>query len=81
MGGLVISNKILEKYFGYLKSLDNTAKRNLINKLTKSLDSKPKKVFDIKSIFGAWEDEKTSDEIIDEIRSSRIEKQNSEGWQ
>ncbi|QTE21706.1 hypothetical protein [Polaribacter cellanae] len=77
MASLTISNKILEKYFGYLKNLDNNAKKNLIIKLTKSIEIKSKKEFDVKSIFGAWEDERTSDEIIGEIKSSRIEKQNT----
>lgn len=77
MGNLTISNKILEKYFGYLKNLDNTAKKNLIIKLTKSIETKSKKTFDIKSIFGAWEDTRSSDEIIDEIKSSRVEKRNN----
>jgi hypothetical protein len=77
MGTLAISNKILDKYFGYLKNLDNNAKKNLIIKLTKSIETKSKKTFDIKSIFGAWEDDKTSDEIINEIKSSRVEKSNN----
>tara|TARA_R110002049_G_scaffold248695_3_gene423162 strand:+ start:1552 stop:1860 length:309 start_codon:yes stop_codon:yes gene_type:complete len=78
MGSLAISNKILDKYFGYLKNLDNTAKKNLIIKLIKSIETKSDKTFDIKSIFGAWEDNRTSDEIISEIKSSRIEKRNTE---
>jgi hypothetical protein len=77
MGSLTISNKILDKYFGYLKSLDNSAKKNLIIKLTKSIEVKSKKAFDINSIFGAWEDDKATDEIISEIKSSRIEKRNN----
>ena len=77
MGSLTISNKILDKYFGYLKHLDNKAKKNLIIKLTKSLETEPKKTFDIDSVFGAWEDERTSDEIISEIKSSRVEKRNT----
>ncbi|HLS31878.1 MAG TPA: hypothetical protein VK021_13560 [Flavobacteriaceae bacterium] len=77
MGNLRISNKILEKYFGYLKHLDNNAKKSLIIKLTKSLETKSKKAFDINSVFGAWEDDRTSDEIIKEIRSSRVEKRNT----
>lgn len=77
MGGLAISNKVLEKYFGYLQNLDDKAKKRLIIKLTNSIKHKSKKKFEIKSIYGAWEDEKTSDEIIHKIRSSRVEKQNS----
>lgn len=79
MGSLTISNKILDKYFGYLKNLDNDTKKSLIIKLTKSIETKSKKAFDIKSIFGEWEDDKSSDEIISEIKSSRVEKQNNPG--
>ncbi|AGC78272.1 hypothetical protein DDD_3145 [Nonlabens dokdonensis DSW-6] len=49
----------------------------MIIKLTKSIEIKSKKAFDINSIFGAWEDDKSSDEIISEIKSSRIEKRNN----
>ena len=77
MGSLTISNKILDKYFGYLKNLDNNTKRNLIIKLTKSIENKSKKPFDIQSIYGAWEDDRTSDEIISAIRSSRVEMKNT----
>lgn len=78
MGSLTISSKILEKYFGYLKNLDNKAKKSLIVKLTESMEIKPKKEFDPKSIFGAWVDNRTSDEIIEDIRTSRVEKNNTE---
>lgn len=74
MGSLVISNKILDKYFGYLKNLDTNAKKSLIIKLTKSIEIKSKKTFDINSIVGAWEDDRNSDEIINDIKSSRVEK-------
>lgn len=77
MGSLTISDKILDKYFGYLKSLDDSAKKNLISKLSKSIETKSKKAFDLNTIFGTWEDDRSSDEIIDEIKSSRIEKRNN----
>lgn len=78
MGSLVISSKILDKYFGYLKNLDNRTKKRLIDKLTESMKTKPKKGFDPKSIFGAWVDNRTSDEIIADIRTSRVEKLNTQ---
>lgn len=81
MGGLVISNKILEKYFRYLKSLDTKSKKNLILKLTKSIGNEPKKEFDLKSIYGAWEDGRTSDEIISEITNSRVNKMSTESFE
>ena len=81
MGSLAISNKILDKYFGYLKNLDNKSKKSLIIKLTKSIETKSKKEFDLNSIFGVWEDDRNSDEIISEIRSSRVNKINTESFE
>jgi len=63
----------LEKYFGLLKGLDNLSKKKLIIKLTESLEVKEEKV-DLNTLFGAWEDNTDSDEIIKEIRESRVEK-------
>jgi hypothetical protein len=42
--------------------------------LTESIDVKEKKHLDLKSLYGAWEDSRTSDEIINDIRNSRVEK-------
>ncbi|RYF99395.1 MAG: hypothetical protein EOO07_36800 [Chitinophagaceae bacterium] len=80
MGNLSINNKALEKYFGILSQLDNVSKKELIIKLTKSLDFE-KKTTDLKSLFGAWEDSRDSDEIIKDIRESRVEKKDSKGFE
>lgn len=80
MANLTINNKTLEKYFGLLKGLDNLSKKKLIIKLTESLEVKEEKV-DLRSLFGAWEDDKDSDEIIREIRESRIEKAENLGFE
>ncbi len=77
MGGIVISKKMLDKYFGYLKYFDDTTKKNLIIKLSESMESKTKEAFDINSIFGAWKDDRSSDEIIDDIKNSRVEKRDN----
>lgn len=72
MATLALNSKTLDKYFGFLKKLDNNSKRRLIIKLTESLDLSEKKAFDLASIYGAWEDTKDSDAIIKEIRELRI---------
>ena len=74
MGTLSVTNEILDKYFSFLKSLDIKAKKRLIMKLEESINSEQSKDFDLKSLFGAWEDDRDSDCIIKEIRDSRIEK-------
>ncbi len=73
MANLTVNNKTLDKYFGMLRGLDNLSKKKLIIKLTESLEIKEEKV-DLKTLFGAWEDKKDSDEIIKEISESRVEK-------
>lgn len=80
MANLTLNNKALEKYFGLLKGLDNLSKKKLIIKLTESLEVKEEKV-DLLTLFGAWEDNKDSDEIIREIRESRIEKTENSGFE
>ena len=80
MGALVISNKILDKYFGFLKTLDIKSKKRLITKLEESIESNSDSKFDLRNIFGAWEDTKDSSEIIKEIKTSRVEKSISENF-
>jgi hypothetical protein len=64
--------KIIENYFGLFESLNSMSKLELIEKLTKSLKAESKsKEIDFFTSFGAFSSEKTSDEIIAEIKSSR----------
>lgn len=71
---IALKNTTIDKYFGFLTKLDNISKKRLIIKLTESIEVKEKKHFDLKNLYGAWEDTRTSDEIINEIRNSRVEK-------
>ena len=72
MGNLAVNNKTIDKYFGVLKSLDVDSKKNLIIKLTKSIQSKPKSKLNMNEIYGSWKDSRTADEIIEEIEKSRF---------
>jgi hypothetical protein len=80
MANLTLNNKTLEKYFSLLNGLDNLSKKKLIIKLTESLDIKEEKA-DLRTLFGAWEDDKDSDEIIKKIRESRVEKAEDLGFE
>ncbi len=71
---VAISNKTIDKYFGFLTKLDNNSKKRLIIKLTESIEIKEDNSFNLDSLFGAWEDSRDSDEIIRDIRESRVEK-------
>ncbi len=72
MATLAVTNRTLDKYFGFLRKLDNNSKKRLIIKLTESIDIDDQTSFDLKTIFGAWEDPKDSDEIIKTIKDSRF---------
>ncbi|MCW3807912.1 hypothetical protein [Plebeiibacterium marinum] len=74
--GLALTSRSIDKYFGFLTRLDNGSKKKLIVKLTESIEVKENKEFDLRSLFGAWDDSKDSDEIINEIRESRTDKDN-----
>jgi len=70
MGTLALSNNTIVKYFGYLRKLDNNSKKKLIINLTESIETNEDKPFDLKCIYGAWDDSRDSDEIINQIRRS-----------
>ncbi len=75
--GLVLTNKTIDKYFGFLRRLDNSSKKRLIIRLTESIEDKKTTTISLRDLSGAWEDSRNSDEIIKEIRNSRVEKQNN----
>ena len=77
---VAISNKTIDKYLGFLKRLDNNSKKRLIKKLTESIDENARKPADLNRLFGAWEDSRSSDEIISEIRNSRVEKKGPDSF-
>lgn len=77
---LALTNTTIEKYFGFLTRLDTVTKKRLIVKLTQSLEAKEKKHFDLASLYGAWEDSRSSDEIIKDIKKARVEKKNAVDW-
>jgi hypothetical protein len=73
MATLTVNTKILKNYLSLLERLDKTSKKTIIKKLSESLEENVVKK-DLESFFGAWEDQKSSDEIIKEIRDSKVEK-------
>ena len=68
----VIENRIVESYFKLMKNWDNETKKKLMIKLTQSMDAKDNKKRVFSSCFGAWEDTRTADEIIQDIRADRV---------
>ncbi len=81
MASIAITNRTLDKYFGFLRKLDNNSKKRLIIKLTESLETNDNSSFDLKSIYGKWDDSKDSDEIIKDIRDARVINRNIESFE
>lgn len=66
----------LESYWSRLKNLSVGAKLELISRLSSSLLSTTEDVSNTKKgwasrFAGCWKDERTADEIVDDLRSAR----------
>ncbi|MEQ8551294.1 MAG: hypothetical protein RIC06_01695 [Cyclobacteriaceae bacterium] len=81
MATLKISNKSISRYFRFLKNMDTPSKKKLIIQLTDSIESQEKTKKGIDHLFGAWEDTRTAEEMIAEIRGSRTPNREIEGFE
>jgi len=68
----ITQTRMVNSYFRLMRNWDNKAKKEMIIKLTSSIDELPKDNFDFSECFGAWEDDRTADEIINDIYSDRV---------
>ena len=73
-------NKLVDSYFRFMKNWDNETKKNLIIKLTQSIDSTDKENRDFSSCFGAWDDNRTADEIMEDLRADRVDNREIENF-
>ena len=70
---------IADYYFDFLKNLNNNSKLDLISKLSQSLkESDKNQEAPLQSLFGAYKSDETAEEIIAEIRESRVFNRNNE---
>ncbi|MBT3209312.1 MAG: hypothetical protein HN704_04110 [Bacteroidetes bacterium] len=67
-----IGNKLVDSYFRFMRNWDNETKKNLIIKLTQSIDTDDKMKRDFSSCFGAWEDDRNADEIVEDLKADRV---------
>jgi len=68
-----INTIIVDGYVGLLDNLSTNDKLDLISKLTDSVKSDlTNKKSSFKKSFGAFESKKTAEDIIEEIRNSRV---------
>ena len=71
---IAIENRTVVSFFRFMKNWDNELKKALIIKLTKSMNNKSMNESDFSMCFGAWKDERTAEEIINDIHNSRVNK-------
>ena len=66
-------SSLADYYFGFLKNLNANSKLDLIVKLSQSL-KEVEAVPDVplQSLFGAYQSDETADEIIVNLRTSRV---------
>lgn len=66
-------------YFGFLRNLNSDSKRDLIAKLSASLnEAEAVPQVSLQSLFGAYQSDETADEIIAALRASRVFNRNLE---
>ncbi|MBD0351445.1 MAG: hypothetical protein ICV65_09865 [Flavisolibacter sp.] len=72
MNSADVNTTMIEGYLGWLDNLSSSSKLDLISRLLASVKSDlTDKKSSFQRAFGAFESEKSADEIIEEIRSSR----------
>lgn len=72
MKGLELSKQALDHYFKILNNFSTSTKKRLIVMLTESIEGEePQTSPKIDELYGAWQDDKSADEIVNEIKESR----------
>ncbi len=66
----VIENRKVDNYFRFLRNWDDESKKNLIIKLTQSIGIETVKERDFSSCCGTWVDDRTANEIIEDLRTA-----------
>ena len=69
---IALEKRMVNSYFRFMKNWNIETKKDLIIKLTRSIEKKSIVKFDFSSCFGAWKDSRSAEDIINEIRSDRV---------
>ena len=76
-----INNSIIDGYLRLLENLTPSSKLDLISKLSTSIKSDiSSKKSSFKKSFGAFKSKQTAEEIIEDIRSSRVSNRKIESF-
>jgi hypothetical protein len=70
----------VDAYFHLLENLSSDEKRELISRLSKSIQQKGEDSGSLRSLFGAFIMDQSADDMVKEIRASRTFHQNRAGF-
>ena len=73
-----MENRKVDNYPQFMQNWNNESKKNLIIKLTQSIGVETEKERDFSSCFGAWVDNRTTDEVVEDIRAARVNNRETE---
>lgn len=77
-----INKRLVETYFAMISNLGFDSKLDLISKLTSSMRKKSHSSdTSVIKLFGAFENDKSAEEIISELRASRVFNKNLESFE
>ncbi len=68
------SDKFLNRLVSIFQLMDGKSKKTFLEKIHISMNDLPPGKNNLENVFGKWEDERSTDEIIKSIVSSRVEK-------
>jgi hypothetical protein len=75
---MIINNALIDDYFRIIMNWDDDAKKDMIKRISQSIKSENQKKYDFSSCFGAWEDNRSGEEIVNLIYKDRINKSDLE---
>jgi len=70
--GYSFSSEAIDNYFIFLSKFYTGTKKKFIMKLSESIESENTNAFNSRSLIGAWENSRDSDDMIKEINESRV---------
>jgi len=69
-----VNSILVNNYLALLQNMSQDHKLELLAKLAQSLKTEKEEGMSMKELFGAFQSEQTADQLIEEIRQSRVSK-------
>jgi hypothetical protein len=68
------SDKFINRLISIFQLMDGKSKKTFLEKIQISMNDLPPRKNNLDNVFGKWEDDRSTDEIIKSIVSARVEK-------